>query len=926
MNIIQINTQDNLGGAARAALRLHRGLRLKGENSLMLVKEKGSADPTIIHTMASSNPRGTGADEFAVTGEMIDDYITSHRSAVSNTLFTIPFGGYDVSNMAVVRDAHIINLHWISYYQSLDSLNELISLGKPVVWTLHDQWAFTGGCHYSSGCKNFMIECADCPQVENDPYDIPRAVFRDKLEFFRKNAITFVTPSQWLKQTAESSRLLNGFRIEVISNSVETDIFVPSSKMQAKKEIGLDPGILTILFGAISVDEKRKGFSALEETFRYVKENHRLNSRLKDKKLAILSFGEVQANEFSEMPVHSLGYIGSDEEISRVYNASDIFVLPSLEDNFPNTVLESMSCGTPVVGFETGGIPEAIENEKTGCIVPLKNTFVLAEAIVELLTDDEKRQQMGRQARQAVENKYSLEHQAERYLKLYDELLEESHRGHAGSRFYSINSKETADYSQTVLVDTLSDSGVNLKHVCDRMYVDILKAELRKQKEISQKRLEEIDRRGGEIIALKEQSAALKEQIKKYELLKEAGGLGWFVGLNEGFTDCNPIEVEKTENQNGLISVIIPIFNYEKYLDECITSIWNQKPCGLDIEIVAIDDGSRDNSLDIAKNLTDRSPIPMTVLQHPNGENKGVSAARNLGLMHARGNWICMLDADDAWEPHKLKRQIAYLRSHPEAAALCSYGYNVDDNGQPAIGWTGGYIAGDYSQVPPPHNFKGPYAIDQMVRGCPIVNSTVITKKELFQEIGGYKEGLSHQGEDWLMWSQISLKHPFHVIEEPLIRYRVHPGSWTTRYQNEGLSETVKFEYFIELLYWMMTRDDPETRHAAYWIYKHHFPFFVMPVARYFKELDELVKPYLNIHSQPNGWLHLDTFRSFVQQKVNHFNKLNAEFNKLNAELAKVRQRLNHLEHRIDILKKIPGVNWTFQMIRAVRNMGRKNL
>jgi glycosyltransferase involved in cell wall biosynthesis len=430
--------------------------------------------------------------------------------------------------------------------------------------------------------------------------------------------------------------------------------------------------------------------------------------------------------------------------------------------------------------------------------------------------------------------------------------------------------------------------------------------------DVAEKRLKLIDSLGGDINVYKENIKTLEERIKYLELMREAGGLGWFLALNKGYNPPKHVTPVHPESRPGLISVIIPVYNGERFLRECVTSVWNQEPCGYDLEIFVIDDCSKDGSLSIAEDLARQSPVPMQILRHPGGENLGVSASRNLGLSHAQGEWVCMLDADDAWEKDKLKTQIEHLKSTPDVGILCSYGYNIDENGKPCTGWTGGSIAGDYTDVPPPHDFKAPYTLDKMIFGCPVVVSTVIVRREIILEVGGFKEGLSLQGEDWLVWSQITARNHIQLLPEPLIRYRVHPESWTTKYCREDLEATVRFEYFIELLHWMFMQNDRYIYNYAMYIYKKHFPFFIRPVAQLFKEMNLMFKPYVNMEKIDDGWLNISHVRAFIDQRVKANNVLRRRVNMQ-------KNTIERQEKRLAIIRKIPGYRLAALAARAIR-------
>jgi len=429
VKILQVSTYDISGGAARATCRLKMGLRATGHDCRMLVRHKHTED---LHTYAiSSTPAGEdNLREFFLNGVIQDHFIPAHRTEKSNTMFSLPYPGSDIAQMPALNEADVINLHWVAQYQSPVTLRKLCSLGKPVVWTLHDQWAFTGGCHYTAGCQKYQTNCAQCPQLDNELSSIPSAVLKDKLDLFSGLALTFVTPSQWMADCLQKSRVFRDRRIEVIPNSLETDVFSPSSKEKAKLTLGLEKDTLTFLFGGEDANERRKGFLELVTAVKYLRKKSEFKALLETKKVTMLCFGRPSDELVStEIPVVSLGYLGSDSEIRDAYCAADVFILPSLEDNLPNTVLEAMSCGTPVVAFEIGGVPDMVDDGITGQLVPLGDTSQMGDAILSLLLDSNRRKLMGEKCREKIQLEYPLIVQAQRYSALYEDLLLENNPG-----------------------------------------------------------------------------------------------------------------------------------------------------------------------------------------------------------------------------------------------------------------------------------------------------------------------------------------------------------------------------------------------------------------------------------------------------------------------------------------------------------------
>ncbi len=421
MKVVILNTHDKSGGAARAAYRLHKGLGLLNQSSLMAVLHKESEDPSVKRVIPK---HGLYSVEKQVFRALQRELVNENRSTRSNTLFSIPYPGYDISKSSLIMKADVVNLHWINRFQSIETISNLLELGKPVVWTLHDQWPFTGGCHYSAGCEGFMAGCEACPQLREDTYGITTKILNKKIKEIGKPNLTIVTPSRWLAERARRSRVFTGMRVEVIPNSVETDIFKPEDKGLAKAALGIGGDAFVLLSCATSYDEKRKGFDHLLEAMSFCLQDSRFRDIAQERRVVIATFGRM-SSEIKKLGVHvtSFGYIYSDEKLAKIYSAADVCLLPSEEDNLPNNMIESMSCGTPVVSFNIGGIPEVIEHGITGYLAPAFDSEKFAEHILTILFDESKRRQMGLNCRQLVKRKYGLETQAVKYLDLFRDLL-----------------------------------------------------------------------------------------------------------------------------------------------------------------------------------------------------------------------------------------------------------------------------------------------------------------------------------------------------------------------------------------------------------------------------------------------------------------------------------------------------------------------
>ena len=388
----------------------------------MLVRYKHSVDENVVSIV---DPRilEQSAEALFLEGAIQRHYIDAHRTDISNSTFTLPYPGFDLSALPQIQEADIINLHWVAYLQSPPALRKLLSLHKPIVWTLHDERPFTGGCHYSAGCAGYRHNCAACPQLADDRFELPSAILQDNLTYLQDSHLTIVTPSHWLAERTAESRLFGAQRIEVIPYSIDTNVYHPIAKAEAKHRLGIGQEVVTLLFGAQDGREKRKGFAVLLEALQGCLNDKRIQRFVADGRLKVLSLGYTDPDLAAlGLPIHSLGYTDSDEEICQAYSAADVFVLPSLEDNLPNTLLEAMSCGTPVIGSRVGGIPELIIDGSTGFLVPTGDALQLAEALLTAILDPTRLSGIGHQCRQVIEQGYTLHTQATRYLALYSDL------------------------------------------------------------------------------------------------------------------------------------------------------------------------------------------------------------------------------------------------------------------------------------------------------------------------------------------------------------------------------------------------------------------------------------------------------------------------------------------------------------------------
>jgi glycosyltransferase involved in cell wall biosynthesis len=282
-------------------------------------------------------------------------------------LFNPGVFGSDISKYPLIQQADIVHLHWVNFgFLSVSDISALTRLNKPVFWTLHDMWAFTGGCHHSGSCENFQHSCGGCKFVKNpNPSDLSHRMWEAKKAGFAQKNLHIITCSDWLGNRAKQSSILRDHDINTIPNAIDTEFFSPKAN-----SLGLDPAKNYILFVAMRVNAPAKGFHLLKEALQFL-----------DASTTELLIVGGEMTEELPLKAHNFGQISDPARMRDIYAAAEVFVTPSLEENLPNTIMEAMACGTACVGFEVGGIPEMIEHEVTGYVAQAFDPADLAKGI-----------------------------------------------------------------------------------------------------------------------------------------------------------------------------------------------------------------------------------------------------------------------------------------------------------------------------------------------------------------------------------------------------------------------------------------------------------------------------------------------------------------------------------------------------------------
>ena len=416
MRVLIINTSDRMGGAAIAAYRLMDALKNNGIKAKMLVRDKQTDQISVVGLKKSWWKVWQFIWERVV--------IWKANKFKKHNLFAVDIAntGTDITSLPEFKQADVIHLHWINQgLLSLNGIKQILSSGKPVVWTMHDMWPCTSICHHARECNKYQKECKCCPYLLNggSEKDLSNQVFHKKEKLYQTAPITFITCSEWLRTKASSSKLLKGHSICNIPNPINANLFKPRNKQEARNKCNLPTDQKLILFGSIKITDKRKGIDYFIDSCKLLAERH---PELKEK-LGVVVYGKYSDQLIPLLPfkVYAFNYISNEKELVNIYNAVDLYVTPSLEENLPNTIMEAMACGVPCVGFNVGGIPEMIDHLHNGYVAEYKSAEDFANGIHWTLTEGEY-ETLSEEASRKVTACYSEGIIAKRYIEVYNKI------------------------------------------------------------------------------------------------------------------------------------------------------------------------------------------------------------------------------------------------------------------------------------------------------------------------------------------------------------------------------------------------------------------------------------------------------------------------------------------------------------------------
>lgn len=414
IRVVHLSTTDVKGGAALAAHRLHQALPERGVQSTMFVASRHSDDPNVVEFRPSIwGPRSLDHLIFRAARRLQRRPWGSARRVFMTHDYAF-LGGLAQRQMPA---ADVFHLHWAMDLLDFRMLPQF-ARRAPIAWTFHDMNAFTGGCHYDRGCGRFTASCGACPLLgSEDPEDITYRVLQRKLAALHElpeSRLVVICPSRWMEREVQRSTAFGRFQTEVIPNGIDLQVFRPLDRAALRRQYGIAPGERVIFFIAERLLDARKGWLELQKAIAQLA--HVPNLR-------ILTLGDGDTQKMQGSRFRHLGRVDHPQKVCEAYNLADVFVIPTLQDNFPNTVLESMGSGTPVVGFATGGVVDAVEHGVSGLLAPTGDTDGLAAHLIRALSDEELRVSMGHAARARAVEHYSLERQTTACASLYRRLL-----------------------------------------------------------------------------------------------------------------------------------------------------------------------------------------------------------------------------------------------------------------------------------------------------------------------------------------------------------------------------------------------------------------------------------------------------------------------------------------------------------------------
>ena len=426
MRVLIVNTSERTGGAAVAAHRLMDALNNHGVKATMLVGDRTGGTPQT-SSLTVVSLKGRWRQQWHFLWERLVIFFHLHLRKKHLFEIDIANAGTDITRLRVFRKADIIHLHWINQGMlSLDGIRKILRSGKPVVWTMHDMWPATAICHLTLGCDKFKTACHHCKYLPGGGHisDLSASVWHRKQSVLHGQSATFVACSRWLEGEAHQSALLADQKIVSIPNPIDTNIYKVGNKAEARQRLGLPEDKQILLFVSQRVTNRNKGMDYLVEACQIlVNQYPDMRERTA---IAILGGHAEEVSGLLPFETYPLGYVSDEQRIVDVYNAANVFVLPSLSENLPNTIMEAMACGVPCIGFKVGGIPEEIDHLKNGYVAAYRDAQDLAKGVHWVLAEVDY-EALSKAAVTKVKRCYSQQSVTLKYAEVYNETMAQKH-------------------------------------------------------------------------------------------------------------------------------------------------------------------------------------------------------------------------------------------------------------------------------------------------------------------------------------------------------------------------------------------------------------------------------------------------------------------------------------------------------------------
>lgn len=417
MGIVHLSSSDRSGGAARAAWRLHQALQKHGGevNSRMLVRQKESDDSLVY------GPPTKARKAYARSTPTLEKFPLKLYKDRRRRPFHAQWTPDDIGSRLSEIQPDLVHLHWVCHgFMQVETLKQIRA---PIVWTLHDMWPMTGGCHYSRSCTRFEDTCGQCPHLRSSyDVDLSRLTWKRKQKAWRDVSIRAIAPSQWMADQAQRSSLLGDQKITIVPNGLDETVFRPIEQSTARGILNLPSDVDLLLFGATGPkDNPRKGFSLLQDALVHLSKMKR-----QDFELSIFGMSQPRRKErhVAELLTHYLGRLDDNTTLALAYSASDVMIVPSRQESFGQTASEALACGTPVAAFDTSGLRDVVDHRENGYLADTFDPRDLAHGINWILGDRSRHRRLSDAARKKAEEKFSYQQVAQAHQTLYKEIDE----------------------------------------------------------------------------------------------------------------------------------------------------------------------------------------------------------------------------------------------------------------------------------------------------------------------------------------------------------------------------------------------------------------------------------------------------------------------------------------------------------------------